>query len=144
MTAWGASSLVQIVSTIQSSQTADFQAGVKQADSVGISAHFILPFCSLVTVAVSRAIFGVPSLHPKIPFQGAGLRQSPVVWQTGNLTVLATESVIRAVPRLLRDQSERLELPAPFSRRIAQPFDPNTARQPTFDRCSNEVRCEKS
>jgi hypothetical protein len=76
--------LVQIISTIQSYQNADFQADAKQADSVGISAHFILPFRSLVTVAVSRADFGVPSLHAKIPFPAAGLRRARAVWQTTN------------------------------------------------------------
>jgi hypothetical protein len=44
---------------------------------------------------------------------------------------------------LLRIQSERLELPAPFGGRVAKPLDPNATRQPTFDRCFDEVRCEE-
>jgi hypothetical protein len=51
----GVTGSIPVAPTIQSHQTADFQAGVKQADSVGISAHFILPFRSLVAVAVSQA-----------------------------------------------------------------------------------------
>jgi hypothetical protein len=84
MTGWWVPSSSPTVSTTQSPQTADFQAGVKQAVSVGISAHFSLPFRSLVTVAVSRADFGGPSLHPKIPFPAVGLRRAYTVWQTGN------------------------------------------------------------
>jgi hypothetical protein len=45
---------------------------------------------------------------------------------------------------LSRVQSEGFELPAPFGWRIAQPFDSDASRQPAFDRCSNEVRCEES
>jgi hypothetical protein len=56
---------------------------------VGISAHFILTFRSLVTVAVSWPDFGVPSLHRKIPFPAgraaAGLmpfgRPGMAVWE---------------------------------------------------------------
>jgi hypothetical protein len=40
MTAWGVGSSVH---TVQSHQTVYFQAGEKQADSVGILAHFIPP-----------------------------------------------------------------------------------------------------
>ena len=65
--------------TIQSYQTAHFQACVKQADSVRISAHFILPFRSLVIVAVSWPDFGVPSLQPKIPFRAEELRRACAV-----------------------------------------------------------------
>jgi hypothetical protein len=42
-----------------------------------------------------------------------------------------------------RIESERFELPGPFSRRISQSLDPNAAGQTTFDRCFDEVRCEK-
>jgi hypothetical protein len=71
--------------TIQSSKTANFQPDVKQAVSVGISADSILPFRSLVTVPVSRADFGVPSLHLKIPFPAVGLRRAYAVWPTRNI-----------------------------------------------------------
>jgi hypothetical protein len=67
----GGGSSVHTRPTIQSYQTADFQAGVKQADSVGILAHFIPPFRSLVIVAVFQPDFDFPSLHRKIPFPAA-------------------------------------------------------------------------
>jgi hypothetical protein len=108
---------------------------------VGILADFIPPFRSLVTVAVSRADFGAPSLHPKIPFPAADLPRANDVATPGILAVLGTKT---AGPRLLRIQPERLELPAPLGWSIAQPFDADAARQPTFDRRSNEVRCQES
>jgi hypothetical protein len=52
----------------------------------------------------------------------------------GIMAVSGTKNVVRAGPRLLRVQSERLELPAPFGWRIAQPFDADASRQPTLDR----------
>jgi hypothetical protein len=42
-------------------------------------------------------------------------------------------------PQLLRVQSKGLELPAPFCWRIAQPFNSDATRQPTFDRRPNEI-----
>jgi hypothetical protein len=59
--------------TIQSYQTADFQAEKKQAVSVGIFAGIVLFFQSPVTLAVSQADFSLPSPHPKIPFPAVGL-----------------------------------------------------------------------
>jgi len=56
MTAWGAASLVQMVSTtIQSFQTADLRVGSKEAVSAGIFAGIIPLFRSLVILAVSQA-----------------------------------------------------------------------------------------
>ena len=72
MTEWGAGSLVQTSPTIQSLQTADFQTGLNEALSAGISAGIVPSFRSPVTGAVSRADFGLPSLHPKIPFPAGG------------------------------------------------------------------------
>jgi hypothetical protein len=43
----------------------------------------------------------------------------------------------------LRILSERFERSAPFCRSIAQSFNSNAARQATFDRCSDEIRCER-
>jgi hypothetical protein len=65
--------------TTQSDQTADFQADVKQAYSVGILGYFVPPLRSLAAVAVFRPDFGVPSLHAKIPFPAAGLRRANAV-----------------------------------------------------------------
>jgi hypothetical protein len=55
--AWGAGSLVQIISTIQSPRTTDFQTGSKRAVSVGIFAGIVPLFRSPVTLAVSQADF---------------------------------------------------------------------------------------
>ena len=55
--AWGAGSSIQIVSTIQSFQTADLRVGSKEAVSAGIFAGIIPLFRSLVTLAVSQADF---------------------------------------------------------------------------------------
>src|ERR1700737_4143762 len=57
--------------TIQSFQTADFRADSKEAVSVGIFAGIVPLFRSLVTLAVSQADFGLPSLQQKIPFPAA-------------------------------------------------------------------------
>jgi hypothetical protein len=75
MTGWWVASLCPITSTIQSFRTTDFQADSKRAVSVGIFAGIVPLFRSLVTLAVSQADFGLPSLHPKIPFPAAGFRR---------------------------------------------------------------------
>jgi hypothetical protein len=49
----GVSGSIPISTTIQSAQTADFQAESKWAVSAGIFAGFVLPFWSPVTLAVS-------------------------------------------------------------------------------------------
>ena len=45
--------------------------------------------------------------------------------------------------QLFRIESEGLKLPAPFSRRIAEPFDADAAGQPTFHCCFDKVGCEE-
>jgi hypothetical protein len=57
MTAWGAGSLIQIVSTIQSYETANPGADSRYAVSVGIFAGIIPLFRSPGTLAVSQADF---------------------------------------------------------------------------------------
>ena len=84
MTGWWVSSSSPTVSTIQSNQTVDFRVDRKQAVSVGISDGIVPLRRSLATLVVSTADSGLPSLHPKIPFPGAGARRVYVVWQTGN------------------------------------------------------------
>ena len=112
---------------------------------MGILAHFILPFRFLVTVAVSWPDFGVPSLQPIIPFPARRGWGGRVPYsRLGILAVLGAKNVVRTTAQLLWVQPEGLELLAPFGRRIAQPFDADASRQPTFDGCSNEVRCEES
>jgi hypothetical protein len=78
--------------TIQSCQTTDSQTGVKQAVSVGISGHFIMPFRSLVTAAVFRPNFGVRSLHRKIPFPAAGCGGSMPSGRPEIMAVLGTKN----------------------------------------------------
>ncbi len=68
MTAWGACSLVQIVSTIQSSRTAETVAVQEQAVSAEILAAYFQRSWSLRTIRSLGVDFGLQSLHPKIPF----------------------------------------------------------------------------
>jgi len=46
-------------------------------------------------------------------------------------------------PDLLRVQSERFELSAPFRGSVAKSLDTDAARQTTFDRGFDEGRCEE-
>jgi hypothetical protein len=46
--------------------------------------------------------------------------------------------------KLFRIKSERLKLPAPFSRGIAEPLDADAARQATFHRCFDKIGGEES
>jgi hypothetical protein len=45
--------------------------------------------------------------------------------------------------QLFRMESERLKLPAPFSRRIAEPLDADAAGQATFYRCFDKIGSEE-
>jgi hypothetical protein len=45
--------------------------------------------------------------------------------------------------QLFRVESERLKLPTPFSRRIAEPFDADAAGQATLYDCFDKVGCEE-
>jgi hypothetical protein len=45
--------------------------------------------------------------------------------------------------QLFRIESEGLKLPAPFSRRIAEPFDADATGQATFYCCFDKVGCEE-
>src|SRR5258708_40311088 len=47
------------------------------------------------------------------------------------------------MPELFRIEAERLKLSAPFSRRIAEPFDADATGQATFYCCFDKVGCEK-
>jgi hypothetical protein len=74
MTAWGASSLVQIVSTIQSTRTAETVVDRKGAVSAGIPVACFQRSRSLPTLTVSPGFFGRQSPHPKIPFPATEFR----------------------------------------------------------------------
>ena len=45
--------------------------------------------------------------------------------------------------QLFRIESEGLKLPAPFSRRIAQPFYADATGQATFYGCFDKIGCEE-
>src|SRR6476646_12193650 len=46
--------------------------------------------------------------------------------------------------QLFRIESERLKLPAPFGRRIAEPLDADAAGQATFSRCFDKIGARKA
>jgi hypothetical protein len=140
----GVTGSIPVAPTIQSDQTADFQAESKQAVSAGVSAGIFLLFRSPVTLAVSQADFSLPSLHPKIPFPAVGFAAAKAVRELGNLGSLwHPKRKILLGPVLSRVQSEGFELLAPFGRSITKSLDSNAAWQMTFDRSAHEVRCEK-
>ena len=90
------------------------------------------------------AIFGALSLHPKIPFPAAGVEREVRPHCTRNSEICA--AVIRdlgPVLQLFRIESERLKLPAPFSRRIAKPLDADAAGQATFYCGFDKIGCEE-
>ena len=74
MTAWGATSLVQMISTIQSSRTAETVVDRKGAVSAGIPVTYFQRSGSLPTLTVSPGFFGRRSPHPKIPFPATEFR----------------------------------------------------------------------
>jgi hypothetical protein len=45
--------------------------------------------------------------------------------------------------RLFRIEAERLELPVPFSRRIAKPLNADATGQAAFDGCFDKIRGEE-
>ena len=83
------------------------------------------------------AVFGALSPHLKIPFPAVGLerevrpRFAPGIRDRG-----------RAL-QLFRFESERLKLPAPFGRRIAEPLYADAAGQATFYCCFDKIGCEE-
>ena len=90
-------------------------------------------------------IFGASSLHPKIPFPATVVEREvraqlrpysrfcgAVIWDFGTGA------------GLFRIESERLKLPAPFSRRIAEPLDANAAGQATSYGCLNKMGARKA
>ena len=77
-------------------------------------------------------MFGLQSLHPKIPFPATEFRDGTDQPALGNR--LPRWGLYEQCPKLLRIQSEGFELPAPFRGSVAEPFDTDAARQTTFDR----------
>jgi len=71
MTAWGAGSLVQIVPTIQFSQTGETVVARKEALSAGIFEDIVRVCRSPAKLAVSWAYYRLQSPRSKIPFPAA-------------------------------------------------------------------------
>ena len=64
------------------------------------------------------------------------IRRSRNIFRRGNAS-------FEQRPNLLWIQSEGFELSAPFRGRVAEPLDTDAARQATFERGFDEVRCEE-
>ena len=130
--------------TIQSHQTADFQAKSKQAVSAGIFADIVPLFRSPVTLPVSQAEFSLPSPHPKIPFPAVGLRPARPSGNSGILGGFWAKTDLSSPIRALSCvQSQGFELPAPFCRSVSKSLDANTAWQTTLDRGPHEIWCKE-
>jgi hypothetical protein len=132
--------LVQIVSTIQSSRTAETVVNRKGAVSAGIPVAYFQRSRSLPTLNVSPGFFGLQSPHPKIPFPATEFRDGTDQPALGKSRRKAS---FVQLPELVRIQSEGFELSGPFRGRVAESLDTNAARQTTFDCCFDEVRCEE-
>src|SRR6266576_680920 len=85
-------------------------------------------------------IFRASSLHPKIPFPAAVVEREVGQHCARNSDVIRD---LRPGLQLSRIESERLKLPAPFSRRIAEPFDADAAGQATLYDCFDKVGGEE-
>ena len=106
-TGWGVGSSVPSSSTIQSHQTADFQAESKQAVSAGIFAGIVRLFRSPVTLPVSQAEFSLPSPHPKIPFPAVGLRPPRPMGNSGILGFFGAKTDLSSPVRIYRGFNPR-------------------------------------
>ena len=121
MTAWGAASLVQMISTIQSSQTAHFVGDSKEAASAGISAVSSLDFLSLRTSAVSRAGFWPPVSASRNSVPGSWIsRAKRAVRRLGNRGFWEAKMPFRAMAVIIANFVRGFELSAPFCRSIAR------------------------
>src|SRR5271170_5543301 len=89
-------------------------------------------------------IFGAWSLHPKIPFPAAWPRRGfwSHLWPQFRCWATLFRILVPAL-KLFRVESERLELPAPFSREISESLDADAAGQATFHGCPDKIRREK-
>jgi hypothetical protein len=66
-------------------------------------------------------------------------RTTPVNWRSA----LPQFEILGPTLELFRIKSERLELPAPLGRRIAEPFDADAAGQATLYDCFDKVGCQE-
>jgi hypothetical protein len=82
----------------------------KWAVCAGIFAGIVLLFRSPATVAVSQAIFSLPSPHPKIPFPALGLRPPRPSGNSGILGAFWAKRTFRARSVPIVGQPEGFEL----------------------------------
>src|ERR1700686_3968406 len=90
------------------------------------------------------AVFGASSLHLEIPFPAAVIEREVGPHCTRNSAFRATVfRVLGPALQLFRIKSERLKLPAPFDRRIAQSLDADAAGQAAFHGCFDKIGSEE-
>jgi len=87
-------------------------------------------------------IFGLRSLHPKIPFLAAGFRGAKTVRRLGNRGFWEAKMPFRAVAVNYCGLSPSASNCRPFCRSIAQSFNSNRGRRPSTA-SSDEIRCEE-
>ena len=91
---------------------------------------------------ILATVFGALSLHPKIPFPAAGAKSDRTCTRNSDLRATMFRDFGPAL-QLFRIESERLKLPAPFGRRIAEPLDADAAGEATFDGRFDKIRGEE-
>jgi hypothetical protein len=91
------------------------------------------------------ASFGALSLHPKIPFPETLVEREVQarLKQYSGFLHCRNSGPWTGAPTLFRIESERLKLPAPFGRRIAEPLDADAVRQATFYGCLDKIGGEE-
>jgi hypothetical protein len=106
----------------------------------GISGHSLPGFGLCGHSRIFMLILGALSLHPKIPFPAAGLNAKVGPDLHSQFQVLGRRNWdLRPALQSFRIESERLKLPAPFSRRIAEPLNADAAGQATFYGCFDKI-----
>src|SRR5271167_3923346 len=90
-------------------------------------------------------ISGASSLHPKIPFPATVVEREvrARLKPYSGFSRCRNSGPLAGALTLFRIKSERLKLPAPFGRRIAEPLDADAAGQATFHGCLDKIRGEE-
>ena len=110
----------------------------------GFPATHFLDFGLCGRSRILVVIFGALSLHPKIPFPAPAIEREVRAQLKPNYGCAAVD--LRdpgPALQLIRVESERCELSAPFSRRIAEPLDSDAAGQATFYGRFNKIGGEE-
>jgi hypothetical protein len=128
--------------TIQSSQTIETVTETKYPAFAGIFAELVAGFWSPWRLSAEEACFWATGLRAS-KFRSWEPAVQPQFWSFGVTNLSADCVVLFLLHRLLRIESERLELAAPFGRRIAQAFDADAAREAPLDGGSHQIRCQK-